>query len=307
LILYHKQFLGINPDFTNLENSAVTILPFPYEGGVSYGKGTGEAPDAIIDASGFLELYDEVLEKEIYRIGISTVNPPPISTKHEQMIQQIFDATKALLDLNKYVVVIGGDHSISSGYFKALKSKYKNLSCIQIDAHADLRDSYEGSKLSHASVMARIREMTEHTLQIGIRSMSVEEAEIVNYKNIQVCTMYNYRKGKFDIDAALNKLPDPVFITFDVDAFDWSVILTTGTPEPGGFLWDEAMDLLYKIFMKKNVVGFDVVELSSQKGDNNSPFAAAKLIYKMIGFKLFSYIKEKNINWPITPSGTIFK
>ncbi len=305
--LYFKQFLSIDQDFTDFTTSAVAILPFPYEGGVSYGEGTGEAPDAILDASAYLELYDEVLETEIYRMGISTVKPPDISANPENMIKQVFDTTNSLLESDKFVVVIGGDHSISSGYFKALKSKYGNLSCIKIDAHAELREKYEGSKLSHASVMARIRDMTEYTLQIGIRSMSAEEAELVKNKQIQLYTMYDYRKSTFDIDAALDKLLDPVFITFDVDAFDWSVISSTGTPEPGGFLWDEAMDLLYKIFMKKNVVGFDVVELSFKRGDNNSPFAAAKLIYKMLGFKLYSYIKKLNKNWPLNPSGTLFK
>ena len=303
--LYFKQFLGLDQDFIDFATSAVAILPFPYEGGVSYGKGTGQAPDAILNASAYVELYDEVLDAEIYRMGISTVKPPEISANPEKMIKQVFDTTHSLLETDKFVVVIGGDHSISSGYFKALKSKYGKLSCIQIDAHADLRDKYEGSQLSHASVMARIRELTDYTLQIGMRSMSVEEAELVKNKQIHLCTMYDYRNGKYDINAALDKLPDPVFITFDVDAFDWSVISSTGTPEPGGFFWDEAMNLLYNIFMKKNVVGFDVVELSYKRGDNNSPFAAAKLIYKMLGYKLYSYIKKFDKNWPLNPSATL--
>jgi len=307
LNLYFKQFLDLDREFTEFAGSAVAILPFPYEGGVSYGKGTGQAPDAILDASAYLELYDEVQDAEFYRMGISTVKPPEISANPEKMITQVFGSTSSLLDAGKFVVVIGGDHSISSGYFKALKSKYCKLSCIQIDAHADLRDKYEGSHLSHASVMARIREMTDDTLQIGIRSMSVEEAERVKSGQIQLCTMYDYRKGVFDIDTALDNLVDPVFITFDVDAFDWSVISSTGTPEPGGFLWNEAMELLYKIFSKKNVVGFDVVELSFKRGDNNSPFAAAKLIYKMLGFKLNAYIKQYDKIWPLKPSGNLFK
>ncbi|MBN2410445.1 agmatinase [candidate division KSB1 bacterium] len=305
--LYFKQFLGIDQNFTDFRTSAVAILPFPYEGGVSYGKGTGKAPDAVLDASAYLELYDEVLNAEIYRMGISTVKPPDISENPDNMIKQVYDTTNSLLKTGKFVIVIGGDHSISSGYFKALKEKYGKLSCIQIDAHADLRENYEGSELSHASVMARIREMTEHTLQIGIRSMSAEEAEIVKEKQISLCSMNDYRKGVFDIDAALDNLPDPVFITFDVDAFDWSVISSTGTPEPGGFVWDEVMDLLYKIFMKKNIVGFDVVELSYKRGDNNSLFAAAKLIYKMLGFKLYAYIEKFNQKWPQNPSGALFK
>lgn len=305
--LYKNQYLGIEPEFTQFESSAVCILPFPYEGGVSYGKGTGEAPDAIIQASAYLELYDEIFDAEMYRIGVSTIQPPVLSVNHKAMFQQIYNASKELLDLDKFVVVIGGDHSISSGYFKALKEKYGSLSCIQLDAHSDLRDSYEGSKLSHASVMSRIREMTSNTLQIGIRSMCVEEAELIKADQIPVCTMHQFRKGLFDLDRALQQLPDPVFITLDVDVFDWSVVTSTGTPEPGGLLWDEAIDLLEKIFSRKNVVGFDVVELSAREGDDNSPFAIAKLIYKMIGFKLLASYPHDKIKSIRTPHGPLFK
>ena len=133
--------------------------------------------------------------------------------------------------------------------------------------------------------MSRIREMAQDTLQIGIRSMSVEEAEKTEKENISICTMDNFRKGVFDIDGALDNLPNNVFVTVDVDCFDWSVIRSTGTPEPGGFLGYEALILLEKIFQKKNIVAFDMVELSYSPNDRNSPFAAAKLIYKMLGFK----------------------
>jgi len=305
--LHAKQYLGIEPEFTRPETSAFCILPFPYEGGVSYGKGTAGAPDAVIDASAFVELYDEVFDAEMYRVGITTMQPPVLSANHEAMFQQIYRASKKLLDQDKFVIVIGGDHSISSGYFKALQEKYATLSCIQLDAHSDLRESYEGSKLSHASVMSRIREMTPHTLQIGIRSMCVEEAELIKAERIPVCTMHQYRKGLFDIDNALQSLPDPVFITFDVDVFDWSIVASTGTPEPGGLLWDETMDLLQKIFSRKNVVGFDVVELSAREGDDNSPFAIAKLIYKMIGFKVLATFPQDTIKSIRTPNGPLFK
>ena len=287
--LYKKQFLGIEGEFTDLEKSAVAILPFPYEGGVSYGKGTAHAPDAVIDASHYLELYDEVLDAEPYRVGISTIETPDTGKTNQEMIYSIYSNTHDLIEDDKFVIVIGGDHSISNGFFKALKEKHPDSGVIQLDAHADLRDTYEDSPLNHACVMSRIREMTQDTLQIGTRSMSVEEAERVKGENIPLCTMDSLRKGSFDIDGALDKLPEDVFVTVDVDCFDWSVIRSTGTPEPGGFLWDEALNLLNKIFQKKNVVGFDIVELSYSPDDNNSPFAVAKLIYKMLGFK---YQKE---------------
>jgi agmatinase len=283
--LYPKQFLDLDARFADPEKARVAILPFPYEGGVSYGAKTAQAPDAVIDASHYLELYDEALKTEPYRAGIVTVSPPAIPTDHAAMAVAVYRETQTLIKNQKFVVLLGGDHSISSGFFRALREEYGTLSAIQIDAHADLRDSYQGSKLSHACVMARIRELTPHTLQIGIRSMSIEEAERIEREDLSVCTMSDFRRGKFDIDAALENLPDPVFITVDVDAFDWSVIMSTGTPEPGGFTWDEAMDLLENIFTQKRVVGFDVVELSYSETDKNSAFAVAKLIYKMLGFK----------------------
>lgn len=283
--LYEKQFLGAELVAPNYETSPFIILPFPYEGGVSYGRGTGQAPDAVLDASYYLELYDEVLDREPYTAGIVTVPPPALGTTPEDMFEAVYCNSKKLVEDDKFVVLIGGDHSISSGFAKALIEKYPNLGIVQLDAHSDLRDEYEGSPLSHASVMARIREMTKDTLQVGIRSMCIEEAQKVKRDNISVCTMAKFRNGDFDIDAAIDALPEHVFITVDVDGFDWSVIRSTGTPEPGGFTWDEGINLLAKIFQRKTVVGCDVVELSYDKGDPNSTFAVAKLIYKMIGFK----------------------
>jgi agmatinase len=143
--------------------------------------------------------------------------------------------------------------------------------------------------------MARIRELTQQTLQIGIRSMSLEEAERIRDENMLICTVHDLRHGNFVLEAALNTLPEPVFITFDVDVFDWSVVRSTGTPEPGGLLWDEALELLQKIFYQKIVIGFDVVELAFNEHDRNSPFAVAKLIYKMIGLKFFSTKNSQSV------------
>ena len=294
--LYPKQFLGLDARFADHEKARVAILPFPYEGGVSYGAGTAQAPDSVIDASHYLELYDEVLKTEPHCAGIVTVSPPDIPTDHAAMSETVYKKTQTLIKKKKFVVLLGGDHSISSGFVRALSEEYGTLSAIQLDAHADLRDSYQGSKFSHACAMARIREFTPHTLQIGVRSMSIEEAERIEHEDLSVCTMYDFRQGKFDINAALENLPDPVFITVDVDAFDWSVIMSTGTPEPGGFFWDEAIDLLKNIFARKRVVGFDVVELSYSETDKNSAFAVAKLIYKMIGFKLAADVSREKLD-----------
>ncbi len=285
---YKKQFLGLEKDQQMpYPRAPIIVVPFPYEGGVSYGRGAARGPEAIIAASYFLELYDEILKCEPYKMGVFTLEPPIMPDKAEKAQEIIYTTSSRLLADDKFVISIGGDHSISVAFYKALIKKFGVVSVIQFDAHADLRDQYENSKFSHACVMARIRELTHHTLQIGIRSMSQEEAEKIKKENIALCTMHDLRCGKFDFVPALRLLPDPIFITFDVDVFDWSVVSCTGTPEPGGLLWDETLNLLQQIFSQKKVIGFDVVELAAAGDDRNSPFAVAKLIYKMIGYKFF--------------------
>jgi agmatinase len=274
------------PDPSSDPNHArAMIVPFPYEGGVSYGLGTGDAPGAILEASAQVEFYDDVLDAEPYRVGIGTLAAPAIPDQPEQMVALLEQLTGDLLLKEKFPIVIGGDHSITTGFVRSIAKQFPVFGVIQLDAHADLRDSYDGSPLSHASVMARVRELTPHTLQLGIRSMAAEEARRVKEEKLCFCTMRQWRAGQFDLNKALASLPEKVFITVDVDVFDWSVIAATGTPEPGGMYWDETLDLLKTVFDAKEVIGCDVVELACRPGDINSPFAAAKLIYKMIGFK----------------------
>lgn len=304
--LNSKQFLDLDSEFADFKTSAVAILPVPYEGGVTWGTGTAQGPDAVINASQHLELYDEILEAEPFRMGIATMMPVKIPSNPEGLHEAVYQSSKAVIKEDKFVVLLGGDHSISSGHFKALQEKHPVLSVIQLDAHADLRDTYKGNPFSHACAMSRIREFTCHTLQIGIRSMSFKEAHRIERENLAVWTMADYRIGNFDIDASIAGLPSPVYLTLDVDVFDWSIIRSTGTPEPGGFLWDETLNLLQKIFMKKNVVGFDVVELSNNPNDRNSAFAVAKLIYKMLGFKLMAAVRHGTLKWPDRPRGTLF-
>jgi agmatinase len=282
--LYQNQFLGLTPVFTDIDSARALIVLAPYEGGISYGAGTAGAPDAVIQASKQLELYDEVYHVEAYPMGIATLLPLQLTHDPGSMYDILYKQAKELAATGKLLVLIGGDHSVTIPQVKALHAHYGHLSVIQLDAHADLREHYEGSALSHACVMARVREMTTHTVQLGIRSMSIEEARLVEKENLALYTMHDIRAGKLDLDAALEALPDPVYLTIDVDAFDWSVIASTGTPEPGGFLWDEALQLLEQIFKEKQVIGFDMVELSASDHDRNSPFAAAKLIYKLLTF-----------------------
>jgi agmatinase len=282
-------FLGGPESTAELNRARVVILPFGYEGGVSYGKGAAAGPLAVLEASQYLELYDEVLDTEPYQIGIFTAASPDIAENSEQMAGQLQALVQDLLEQGKFVVVVGGDHSVTNGYLRAISRQYEQFGVIQLDAHADLRDSYDGSTLSHACTMARALELTPHCLQIGIRSMSKEEARRIKRDGLAVYTMQDWRNGRLDLEAALDRLPAKVFLTLDVDVFDWSVISDTGTPEPGGCRWDEAMDLLSTVFAAKDVIGADVVELShdSRSSDNRSAFATAKLIYKMIGWRFF--------------------
>ncbi len=280
-------FMGVAEAAADLDNARAVILPFGYEGGISYGKGTANAPQAVLEASQHLELYDEMLDGEPFQIGIFTLATPKIAGAPEEMVTQLQAMLQELLDQDKFVVVVGGDHSITNGYLRALNDRYAHFGVIQLDAHADLRDTYDGSPLSHACTMARALEQTQHCLQIGIRSMSAEEAGRVKKQKLALFTMQDWRKGRLDLKTVLDHLPDKVFLTLDVDVFDWSVIASTGTPEPGGCYWDEAMDLLAAIFAAKQIIGVDVVELSHNPQDHNSAFAVAKLIYKIIGWRFF--------------------
>jgi agmatinase len=303
-----SQFLDLETNFTDMDTAAVAILPVPYEGGVSYGKGAARGPEAIIQASHYLEHYDEVMKIEAHRMGIVTLAPPvlPADTDPVGVGHGVEQGALEMMRQGKFVVLLGGDHSVSLGYARALHKVYGRLSVIQLDAHADLRDTYEGSPYSHACIMSRIREITHDTLQIGVRSMSAGEAERIAREEIAVCTMSDFRMGLCDAVVAIDRLPDPVYITLDVDVFDWSVVRSTGTPEPGGLLWDETLELLENIFRCKHVVGFDVVEFAHEAGDRNSAFAAAKLIYKMLGFKLASVVKSGLTDWPQSPRGPLF-
>jgi agmatinase len=288
-------FLAPPPEFRDPQSARAVVVPFGYEGGVSYGRGTGDAPQAVLEASQQVEFYDGDLDAEPFRIGIATLAVPPVPQDAEQMVALLRDLVDPLLAQGRFPVVVGGDHSITNGYVRALARHHRDFGVIQLDAHADLRPSYDGSLLSHASVMARIREITPHTLQIGIRSMDVDEAHRVREENLLFCTMRQWRQGNFDLKAALAILPEKVFITVDVDVFDWSVIASTGTPEPGGMGWYEALELLQTIFQTKEVVGCDVVELAYRPHDPNSPFAVAKLIYKLIGFKFARQLNSTRI------------
>ena len=289
----YDNYYSIQPEFSVPGNSKVIILSVPYEGTVVYGKGAAKGPEAIKRASRWVELYDEEIEKDTYEIGIATAPAVDVAGDIETVINNIKNRCQDILQNNKFLVVVGGEHLISLGYFNALKERYSDLSVVQFDAHADLRDHYNGEFLHHSCVMARIRENCDDVLQIGIRSLCWDEAETIKKNKYNVIFAKDAINNIDKIREQIDRLGNNVFITIDVDFFDWSVVDSTGTPEPGGFYWYKSLELFRYIIEKKNVVGFDVVELCGGNGSDRSAFAIAKLIYKLIGYKFFLSENQK--------------
>ena len=275
-------FAALSLEYSDYKSARAVILPVPYDHTVSYIAGAKNGPRAIISASRNMELYDDEISKNIYESGIHTADELMTVIDPEKMNSIVYSSAKEFLDDGKFIVALGGDHSISYGIIKAASEKFKNLSVLQLDAHADLRDSYEGTKFSHACIMRRVSEICKFT-QVGIRSYSEEEAEFIAEKKLKLFLARELNGEKW-MDEVVKGLSENVYITIDVDVFDPSIMPSTGTPEPGGLDWHTALKLLKKVFEKKKVVGFDVVELSPMQ--NVAPdFMLAKLVYKLIGYK----------------------
>ncbi len=286
-----NNFLAIEKEFSDYKNSKIVLLPVPFEDTTSYGKGTATGPKAILDASHYVEFFDEELNRELCfekGNGICSLHPVEFKGKKgKKALDLIYENVKKHIDNKKFVVTLGGEHSISTAPVKAHYDSYKNLSVLHFDAHSDLREEYEGSKYSHASFAARVAEFTTDITQVGIRAQCKAEYDFIKEKKIKTFYAYEIRGGihSFDwIKKIVDSLKENVYITFDVDYFDPSIMPSTGTPEPNGFFWDETMKLLKLLSEKKNVVGFDVVELSPVKGNHFQDFMTAKLIYKMLNY-----------------------
>jgi len=279
-----KTFADLKEDIHTYDQAEVVILPVPYEKTTTYGKGTGKGPQAILDASPNLEFYDEELNiVPLEEIGIATLPLLKTDSPPEVMVEEVAEAVSRIVEAEKIPLILGGEHSITIGAFHAISKFYDDLSVVQFDAHADLREFYDGSPFNHACVMRRIY-TDAHICQIGIRAIDKEEAELIHQKKIDVFFAKDIAGKKDWQEKALSCLKDNVYLTFDVDAFDPSVIPATGTPEPGGLGWYEVLSFLKKLIAQKNIVGMDVVELSPMP-DNRAPdFTVAKLIYKMIGY-----------------------
>ena len=278
------KFLGGENIYDDPEKSFGAVIPIPFEFSTSYGKGTSKGPEAILNASQYVELYDEVLKSEIYKNGIITAASLKLGDNPATAMDQIQSEVLKYIRNNKFIIALGGEHSISQAVYAAYNEKFADLSILQLDAHADLRDSYEGSKFSHASVMRRIWEVNKNIVQCGIRSLSKEESDFISENEINTYFAHEI-KSKNNWNEIVGKLKRNIFLTIDVDFFDPSIMPSTGTPEPGGFYWDETLCFLEKVFATNNVVGCDIVELSPVKNQNQADFMIAKLVYKLFGYK----------------------
>jgi len=279
-----NNFLALPEKLSKFEYSNFVLLPIPYEESTTFVKGTKYGPNALICASQELELFDCELGFEPCEKGICTLDElEPISSNPEKMTKRIEDVAENLLEKKKIILSIGGEHTITVGLIKAFKKKYQNLSVLQLDAHADLRDSYQGSKYSHACVMRRISEFCPY-VGVGIRSISTDELSFAKEKKIKLFFAHKIKDNFSFFDEVLKLLSEDVYLSFDLDFLDPSIMPSVGTPEPGGIGWYETLYLLKRLAQTKNVVGLDITELSPIPGNIAPNFLAAKLVYKMIGY-----------------------
>ena len=277
-----RTFGGISSKYAKKKTADIYLTSIPYDGTSTWGKGADKGFAAFLDAAENMELYDIETDIEVYRQGIHISAPILEKDSPEAMFQATYARTKKLLKLNKFLTFFGGEHSISIGIIKAFYEKYKNLTVLQLDAHTDLRPSYEGTPYNHACAVYSASLFTNLT-QVGIRSMDSSEKEHFQPDN---CFFAQEITGKSKwMQQAIDKMTDTVYLTLDLDVFDPSIMPSTGTPEPGGMTWYEVITFLKMVFEQKNIVGFDIVELSPTP-DNRAPdFLAAKLYYKLLSYK----------------------
>ena len=286
-----KQFIGSEAQ-TTYQESKVVVLPIPFEQTTTYRKGCQYGAAAIVEASQQLEAYDIELEQEIcHQVGIHTVGAIASTIDNcnldpEKMIKITIDRVSQLIADRKFVIALGGEHSITAGVVKAYRQALDEpFTVIQIDAHGDMRHSYEGSIYNHACVMRRVLDLGLPTLPIGIRSICLEEAELIKQKQIPVIWAENIYQNSDWIEKAIARIPtEKVFITIDLDGLNPSLMPGVGTPEPGGLNWYETIAFLKTVFTKHQVIGCDVMELAPTKDSVVSEFTAAKLVYKLAGY-----------------------
>ena len=285
--LSNKQgFLGIDNKFKIKEK--VIVVPFGLEKTVSYGEGTRNGPKEIIKASHQVELYDEEFHCEPYkRIGIKTLKPFKIDKNIKKALEKISEINEEILYKKIFPLTLGGEHSITPGCISPFIKKYNNLCLLHFDAHADLRESYNGEKFSHASAIRRCLDHNNVSIiSFGIRNISKNEITYLNKNSSRIKIFWAKDKNKWNLNKFKKMIKNKtVYLTFDVDGFDSSIMPATGTPEPGGLFWEETLDIIKIAAKNSNIVGADINELSPIKGFNSYNFLVAKLAYKILSYK----------------------
>jgi len=284
-----QNFLGLDEHHSSLDTSAIAIVQAPYEHTVSYGGGTGRGPAAILEASHYVEFWDEEFGRELATDrGIATIAAPDFaSSVDEEALDIIEEQVATLLDRDRFVATLGGEHTVSRAPIRAHFNRFPGMTVLQIDAHSDLRESYEGSPWSHACIMSRVLEFLppERLVQAGVRAQCREEYERIERDGIQTFFGWEIRQGVYGRswkERVLDACGEEVYITFDIDGLDPSIMPATGTPEPGGLYWDETIQLLKMIGKHRRIIGFDLVELAPIEGNPGPDFLAAKLVSKML-------------------------
>ncbi|MCB0482408.1 MAG: agmatinase [Flavobacteriales bacterium] len=277
-----NNYAGIPDKYAQFSDSKVVLIPVPYDGTSTWQKGADKGPQAFLEASANMELFDIETRSEVYKKGVYLSEPITENGSPEAMVEAVHKAVLKYIKLDKFVTLFGGEHSVSIGSIRAFTEEFENLTVVQLDAHADLRKEYEGSKCNHACAMHEASK-TANLVQVGIRSMDISELDYMD--EYQVHFAHDMVSDEEWMENAVSQMTKNVFITIDLDVFDPSIMPSTGTPEPGGLLWYETLAFLKMIFENKNVVGFDIVELCPQENEKSSDFLAAKLYYKMLSYK----------------------
>ena len=283
IFLPRRAFAGLTPPYSNLEQARTIILPVPYDSTSEWRGGSRHGPQAIIDASQYLELYDLELDREIYKVGICTLpEVEPLLSSPRDMIDRVYKVIKGLIQKEKFVVLLGGEHSLSLGAVRAFKEAFPSLSVLQLDAHADLRDEYLGTKYGQACVMRRIFELCPIS-QVGVRSLSWEEKQFLTQNKMSPFYMSDLGSNTASMDKIMESLNEDVYVTIDVDVLDPSIMPAVGTPEPDGMSWRQVLNIIESVSLHRHVVGFDLMEFCPGEGPGSCAFLLAKLAYKLIG------------------------
>ncbi len=290
-----RTFLGLPEEDSTFDRSRVLVLPIPYEGTASYGCGARFGPEAILAASAFLETYDDELGLSTEQLGFHTLPAiPPTGAGADAMTERVYDAVKEILAGagNRFLLSLGGEHSVTPGLVRAFAERHEGLSVLHLDAHADLRESYEDSRNSHACACRRFREHVNRTVSVGIRSLSKGEADLIVEESIPVFFARDITGRPDWIEAVVEHLGPEVYVTVDLDVLDPSIMPSTGTPEPGGLSFGEVLAVLRAVSRRRKIVGADLVELAPNPGAHAPDFLAAKLALKLVAYARSNEIRR---------------